>query len=285
MKLLKKMATGLTIQISCLVSFSFAQDTTHTLPGYQVVKPVPSGFDSLRPGPPDSSQSYYRLNGSYLKSVVQDLVYVVKRPVHWQQKDWQKFSTIAIASAGIFAADWEIRKLVRANQNNTTTNIARIVEPFGNTYGLYLFPAIYVAGVLTKQRRVESLGLTGAKSLAISTVIYTLSKQIVRRKRPDATDSHFNYVLPFTGKGYTSSPSGHSNTIFTVATVLAMEYSQTKWVPPLAYGIATATALSRVYDNRHWASDIVFGSLLGHFVTKAVMKHNQGKARKKLILN
>jgi membrane-associated phospholipid phosphatase len=285
MKPLIKLTTGVTMQMLCFLGFSFAQDTTHTVTESQLIKPVQAGHDSLRAGTPHTSLSYDRLNGSYLESAVHDLVYVVERPLHWQGKDWKKFSSIALVSASIFAADWEIKSVVRANQNRATTSIARVVEPFGNTYGLYLFPAIYAAGALLKQRRVESLGLTGAKSLAISTVIYSLSKQIVRRKRPDATNSSLNYVLPFTGKDYTSSPSGHSNTIFTVATVLAMEYSEVKWVPPVVYGLATATALSRVYDNRHWASDIVFGSLLGHFVTKAVLKHNQAKARKTLIIN
>jgi membrane-associated phospholipid phosphatase len=62
-----------------------------------------------------------------------------------------------------------------------------------------------------------------------------------------------------------------------VATALALEYRETKWVPVVAYTIATLTALSRVYQNRHWTSDIVLGSALGHFVTKAVWKNNNKK--------
>jgi membrane-associated phospholipid phosphatase len=51
-----------------------------------------------------------------------------------------------------------------------------------------------------------------------------------------------------------------------MATVYAMEYRSTIWVPVLVYTLATGTAVSRLYDNKHWASDVVIGSALG-FVT------------------
>jgi len=42
----------------------------------------------------------------------------------------------------------------------------------------------------------------------------------------------------------------------------------------LAYGIATLTALSRVNDNAHWASDIFFGAVIGYFTAKAIIAQN-----------
>jgi membrane-associated phospholipid phosphatase len=44
----------------------------------------------------------------------------------------------------------------------------------------------------------------------------------------------------------------------------------------LAYGIATLTALSRVNDNAHWASDVFFGAIIGYFTAKAIMALNNG---------
>jgi membrane-associated phospholipid phosphatase len=219
----------------------------------------------------------YRLDKSYLVSYWSDLKYAISRPAHWKGKDWRNFSIFLGVTAATMAADWEIRKFVLGNQVSGVGETASVVEPFGNLYGVYLFPVMYVAGLATKEKRMQSVALGGVKSLAISTFIYASTKLIIRRGRPDKSESSFDYGAPFTHKSYTSSPSGHSNTIFTVATALALEYRETKWVPIVAYTIAGLTAMSRIYQNRHWTSDVVLGSALGHFVTKAVWKNNNKK--------
>jgi len=223
----------------------------------------------------------YRLNLDYIKSFWPSLKYTVSRPAHWDKKDITRLSLFAAGAGTLLLSDWEIRNAMLHNRNKFNEKVAGAVEPFGNTYGVYIFPAMYLAGVAFKSPKLESTGLVGAKSLAISTIIYTASKKLIRRNRPDAATSSWDYAPPFTKAGYTSSPSGHSNTIFTVATVLALEFRETKWVPPLVYSIATATAVSRLYHNRHWSSDIFLGSLMGHYVTKAVWNASQPKYKRK----
>jgi membrane-associated phospholipid phosphatase len=223
------------------------------------------------------TRKLYRLDKAYLVSYWTDLKYTVSRPAHWKGKDWRNFSIFLGVTGATMAADWEIRRIVLANQGSIANETAKTVEPFGNLYGVYLFPVMYVAGLATKDKRMQSVALGGVKSLAISTLIYAGTKLIIRRGRPDSSKSSFDYGPPFTHPTFTSSPSGHSNTIFTVATALALEYRETKWVPILAYTIAGLTATSRIYQNRHWASDVVLGSALGHFVTKAVWKNNNKK--------
>jgi len=223
---------------------------------------------------------HYKLNKDYLNSFIPAVKYTITRPAHWTKRDWMRFSIVMAGTGGLLLADWEIRNVVQHNRSNAVESIANVVEPFGNTYGLYIFPAMYAVGALAHQPKIESAGLTGAKSLVISTVMYTAAKKLIRRNRPDATNSSWDYALPFTKKGYTSSPSGHSNTIFTVATALSLEFQEHKWVAPVAYTIASVTAVSRIYHNRHWASDVLLGSVMGHFVTKAVWQASQKKTRR-----
>ncbi|RYY15221.1 MAG: phosphatase PAP2 family protein [Chitinophagaceae bacterium] len=227
------------------------------------------------------TRKLYKLNKAYVLGYFTDLKHVVTRPAHWKGKDWRNFSIFLGVTAATMAADWEIRRIVLANQGSIATETAKVVEPFGNFYGVYLFPVMYVAGLATNEKRMQSVALGGVKSLAISTLIYASSKLIIRRGRPDKSESSWDYGPPFGNPLFTSSPSGHSNTIFTVATALALEYRETKWVPIVAYTIAGLTATSRIYQNRHWASDVVIGSALGHFVTKAVWKNNNKKQTRK----
>ncbi|MGN7787594.1 phosphatase PAP2 family protein [Niabella sp. 22666] len=242
---------------------------------------ITSGDSLSHPANTDSiSTAYYKLNKDYFKSFIPALTYTLSRPAHWDKKDWTRFSLLAAGTGAMLLADWEIRNVVQRNRSAGIESVAKVVEPFGNTYGLYLFPAMYAVGAITRQPKIASAGLTGAKALVISTAIYTASKKLIRRNRPDAAHSSWDYAAPFAKQRYTSSPSGHSNTIFTAATALALEFKDEKWVGPLAYTIATATAVSRIYHNRHWASDVVLGSLMGHFVTKAVWKASQKKPKR-----
>jgi membrane-associated phospholipid phosphatase len=178
--------------------------------------------------------------------------------------------------------DRSIKQWVQANRNNFFDQTARIIEPFGNEYSPYIVGAMYLTGVLTKDRRMEHVSLVTAKSLVFSTLLTAGSKQLVRRRRPAYTDDPFEINSMFQGgREWTSIPSGHANTVFTVATAIALQYKDKKWVPYVAYGIAGLTGVSRIYDNRHWATDVIVGAAIGHFVTKTVYRIEEAKARKK----
>ena len=43
----------------------------------------------------------------------------------------------------------------------------------------------------------------------------------------------------------------------------------------LSYGLAGLAGLSRIYDNKHWASDVFLGAALGTVIGKAVVKLNE----------
>ncbi len=76
-------------------------------------------------------------------------------------------------------------------------------------------------------------------------------KYSVGRLRPD-------------GSKRTSFPSGHTATAFTAATFLHKEYGwRSPWWSFGAYTVATATGLSRIFNNRHYMSDVVVGAGIG----------------------
>lgn len=72
--------------------------------------------------------------------------------------------------------------------------------------------------------------------------------------------------------------------IVKIATVIASEYEDKFFIPVLSYGVATLTALSRVNDNDHWASDVFFGAGIGYFTGKAIVNLNREKDNKFTIL-
>lgn len=214
---------------------------------------------------------YYRLNGKYLGSLWTDFKGVVASPFHWKGSDWGKAAVIIGVGAGLQAwVDKPVKHMMQRNQKSSFTHVTKVVEPLGNQIGPALVTGLYLTGLISGNRRIEHAGLSVARSVLISTAIYTASKTIFRRQRPVRTDNPYLFAAPFTQTTFTSFPSGHSNTIFSIATALALEFKESKWVPWVTYTIATMTATARLYQNRHWTSDVWIGAAMGHFITKKV---------------
>lgn len=229
---------------------------------------------------------YYRLNGKYFKSFITDLPKLATAPLHYTRKDWTTVAMVAAGTGTVMILDRSIKQWTQANKNGFLNSAARTVEPFGNRYSPYVIGIMYLTGVIAKDRKMEHVSLVTAKSLVFSTIFYAGSKQLVRRRRPVYTDDPFEINSMFQGgREWTSFPSGHANTVFTVATAIALQYRDIKWVPYVAYGIAGLTGLSRIYDNRHWASDVIIGAALGHFITKTVYRIEENKAKKKELIS
>jgi len=145
---------------------------------------------------------------------------------------------------------------------------------------------MYATGRLTHSDRLAQVGLHGTEALAIGAVTGTVLKDFFGRARPfvDTTSPNpddWKLLRGFhAGESYRSFPSGHTTAAFAAAAAVSAETS--RWWPQLTYfGIgpvlyvgATAVGLSRMYNNRHWASDVITGAMIGTFAgTKVVRYH------------
>jgi len=70
------------------------------------------------------------------------------------------------------------------------------------------------------------------------------------------------------GSDYQSFPSGPTTAAFAFASIISAETSHwwpgARWViGPIFYGGAALTGVSRVYNQFHWASDVVTGAAIG----------------------
>lgn len=71
-------------------------------------------------------------------------------------------------------------------------------------------------------------------------------------------------VLRPDGSACNSFPSGHTFTAFTGAEILRREYGgEYPWIGFAGYAVATLVGAMRIYNNRHWAGDVLAGAGLG----------------------
>jgi len=131
----------------------------------------------------------------------------------------------------------------------------------GSTYTLLGSAVIvYAIGRSKDEPKVSHVGMDLIESLAIAEGITQLLKYTTRRDRPD-------------GSGKTSFPSGHAADTFAFATALERHLGWKGAVP--AYIFSSYVAMSRLPANRHWLSDVVFGSAVGIISGRTVTRHGK----------
>ena len=69
-------------------------------------------------------------------------------------------------------------------------------------------------------------------------------------------------------RGRGSFPSGHTIAAFSVATVISRRYGNHRWVPYVAYGMATLVGFSRLSLSSHYLSDVFMGGALGYSISR-----------------
>ena len=218
---------------------------------------------------------------AYAKSYWTDTKSVFTNPFQW--KTWQIIAAGAVAAGTIALIVWgdePIEKFFYRNENLFIDRTSYyFFSPLGS--GLIGIPTLgifYACGVIWKNKKAKETSLKGLESYVITFVMTTAIKQFTHRHRPyqdDPPNPHkwegpFSWGGPYGTFGYNSFPSGHSSSVFALATVIGLEYWETKWVPVVSFGLAGFTALYRLAVNDHWASDVLFGSALGFAIGSLV---------------
>ncbi|SCX86338.1 phosphatase PAP2 family protein [Flavobacterium caeni] len=110
-------------------------------------------------------------------------------------------------------------------------------------------------GVKAKHSLRDRSVILATSYLILSGTVLGL-KSGTKIERPDGTSKN-------------SFPSGHTATAFAGAEMMYQEYKdQSIWYGVAGYAVATGTGLFRMYNNRHWLTDVAAGAGIGILSTK-----------------
>ena len=118
--------------------------------------------------------------------------------------------------------------------------------------------ATYGIGNWIGKSGVAELGRDLVRAQLVTQGVTQLLKYSVGRMRPD-------------GSSQRSFPSGHASGVFASATVLNRHYGWKVGLP--AFGVASYVAASRLSENKHYLSDVVFGAAIGLTAGRTVTFH------------
>lgn len=232
----------------------------------------------------ESSVHDLRLDSRYLRSIVDDTVYVLKSPMRFGEEEWRHVALFAGVTTALIAYDRDIQRWSQRNKINKwlptyredhSDRVARWVKPLGDFDQVALpLAAFYLYGQATDDQQATQAVLLGIKALIVSNVIGQSLKYVINRRRPSGWGIHHDWGPDSWSDPNRSMPSGHAINVFALATVFSDVYGDRKWVPPVAYGLAALTAASRVHENRHWASDVLVGAGIGYFTARTILDRN-----------
>jgi len=174
-------------------------------------------------------------------------------------------------------------------QNRILQGIATTVRTIAEPGAMVIGASLYIGGRVSKNRDMADLGLHGSEAVAVGGGVSLVLKDAFGRARPfvhpptdstgfDANNWQFGRGLR-QGGDYQSFQSGHSVAAFAAAAAVTAETSrwwpQWKWLIGSAmYGGAGLVGVSRMYNNRHWASDVMMGAMIGTFAGNKVVRYH-----------
>ncbi|MBV8819283.1 MAG: phosphatase PAP2 family protein [Acidobacteriaceae bacterium] len=193
-------------------------------------------------------------------------------PFRMKKSDAKWWITFGGATAALIATDKRTYDVFENSKGqilwgNRISNIGSVYTVIPVTAGFY------GAGVLVHNAKARETGVLSTEALLDSLIVSEVTKTIAGRNRPDSVKRGGDFF-----QGGSSFPSGHAISAWTVASVVAHEYSDTKWVPFVAYGLASTVSCARFAAQRHFASDIVAGGAMGWFIGRFVYKTHEDHA-------
>jgi membrane-associated phospholipid phosphatase len=186
--------------------------------------------------------------------------------------------TVAVAPLDIAVAKRLQYPWVQENRflKRSATGLRLLAVPGSLITGAALYGIARADG----QRRLQALGLHSVESILIADVVGGTIKLVAGRARPYAdidNPADFQLFRGFSDNKYRSFPSGHTINAFAFASTLTREVQF--WYPHSAfyvgtvfYGGAALMGVSRIYNNQHWASDVMAGAALGTLIGIKVVK-------------
>lgn len=160
------------------------------------------------------------------------------------------YGIVGLESDGLKGLNSKIKEEVNEDiDKKITIDDFSQYAPFASVYGLN------AVGIKGKHDFKDRSIIMGTSYLLMSGTVLSL-KGITKVERPDGSSNN-------------SFPSGHTATAFAGAEFLWQEYKDVSvWYGIAGYAVATGTGLFRIYNDRHWLTDVAAGAGIGILSTK-----------------
>lgn len=241
---------------------------------------LPAGLSAQSEPAPDSG--IWQLGTYDLGSVFGGMGYAYTRPLHWKGSQWAAFGGVMVVTAGVYAVDTPISEYFIENREN----VPPFIRDFGREYAspvtnYILTGAVYLTGLFTRDAKLRRTGVLLISSASAAGLVQQFLKGAVGRARPLSGETKSTF-MPFWGgdSDYHSFPSGHAVLAFTNAYAIAKQF-RSPWVKAGIYAVGMVPGISRLWEGKHWLSDVVFSWALSIVTVEAIDRYLDTRYRDK----
>jgi membrane-associated phospholipid phosphatase len=192
--------------------------------------------------------------------------------------------TLAAAGAvGLtYVYDSDIRDKLPGTKSNSLDKATDAGNFLGNPFlHLGVAAAVYGGGIAADSPKYRELGEMLGEATLLADASSVVLKEAIGRGRPFVTGDKGSFRPLRFSKDYDSLPSMHTASSFAMASVLAATADSTL-AKASYYAAATFVGFSRIYGDKHWASDIVLGAALGELCGSVVTRFHAGREAMKV---
>ncbi len=207
-----------------------------------------------------------------------EAVALVTVPFNWEDGSLLK-TAVTLGAVGLtYVFDSDIRDKVQGERSSGLDNAADAGNVIGSPYlHLGIAAALYGGGLLADSPRYWQMGEMLGEAAILADASTLILKEGIGRARPSQNVGKGTF-RPFQFRtDYDSAPSMHTASSFAMASVLAAS-SDSVPTKLLTYATATFVGFSRLYKDKHWASDVILGAAIGELCGRVVMaRHASGQ--------
>jgi membrane-associated phospholipid phosphatase len=222
---------------------------------------------------------------SYLASYWQNGVGLLASPVHWKGETWAAAAASIMMTGVVIAMDEPLTQPFLKWQTNFGNAFGDVGYVIGSVpFQLGISVASLGIGAIARSQPLKDFALDNLQAQVYTGGITLLVKELTHRARPIEGEGAYAWYGPFEGAGNQSFFSGHSSLAFSTATMVFLHSHKKWWVGVLSYGIASGVAVSRMQRQAHWASDVLFGAIIGSAISNFVYRQQEKRRHPQQLL-
>lgn len=208
---------------------------------------------------------------------MEDGVNLATAPFSFTSTDWLKTGALVLATGLAFSLDPKIKEQVNSQHSPSLDNATGFGEKYGSiSYAGIFAGGMYLTGKIFNNKSIATTGRMLTESILYSGLAVSILKYTVGRSRPYTNEGPVTMFTYSFQEANVSFPSGHTATAFAVSTVLANRIDN-PFATVALYGLAGFTGYQRIYDNKHWFSDVFVGAAIGYFIGSSIVNSEENR--------
>ena len=209
-----------------------------------------------------------------------DLKELSQKPGGWSKGQWYIAGGVLAATGGALMIDESIRKFNESHRSEAWRNVSFDVTHFGDVkYQVPIISGFYLGGLAFGSPTMRKIAADATEASVIAAFLINPTLCFLTGRALPAAHEEPGKFIPLRLHRF-SFPSGHTSAAFALASVLDVDLRSAfgYWQTPLLYGMAAGVAHSRIYDDKHYLSEVILGGAIGWSIGTWIASKDRGSA-------